>query len=106
VQALRGAIPPLGKGQTRGPVMPRGSGGFNLDGGAHSDPSKARRLARANTEQGLSTETAAATSLWRAQAEGLPAAEASDVVQLDTLDVRPLLGVVFKQFTARDRESR
>ena len=29
-----------------------------------------------------------------------------DVVQLDTLDVRPLPGVVFKQFTARDMVSR
>jgi len=30
----------------------------------------------------------------------------SDVVQVDTLDVRPLPGVAFKQFTARDTVSR
>jgi transposase InsO family protein len=29
-----------------------------------------------------------------------------DLVQVDTLDVRPLPGVVFKQFTARDMDSR
>ncbi len=29
-----------------------------------------------------------------------------DIVQVDTLDVRPLHGVVFKQFTARDMDSR
>jgi hypothetical protein len=29
-----------------------------------------------------------------------------DLVQVDTLDVRPLPGVVFKQFTARDVVSR
>ena len=29
-----------------------------------------------------------------------------DLVQVDTLDVRPLPGVVFKQFTARDVLSR
>ena len=34
------------------------------------------------------------------------AKEPGDIVQLDTLDVRPLPGVVFKQFTARDIVSR
>jgi transposase len=29
-----------------------------------------------------------------------------DLVQVDTLDVRPLHGVIFKQFTARDMDSR
>ena len=29
-----------------------------------------------------------------------------DLVQLDTLDIRPLLGAVFKHFTARDTISR
>jgi len=29
-----------------------------------------------------------------------------DIVQVDTLDVRPLHGVIFKQFTARDMDSR
>ena len=29
-----------------------------------------------------------------------------DLVQVDTLDVRPLPGVIFKQFTARDMDSR
>ena len=29
-----------------------------------------------------------------------------DIVQADTLDVRPLLGVIFKQFQARDMDSR
>lgn len=29
-----------------------------------------------------------------------------NIVQVDTLDVRPLPGVVFKQFTARDMDSR
>ncbi len=29
-----------------------------------------------------------------------------DIVQVDTLDVRPLPGVIFKQFTARDMDSR
>ena len=34
------------------------------------------------------------------------AKEPGDTVQLDTLDVRPLLGVVLKHFTARDMVSR
>jgi hypothetical protein len=34
------------------------------------------------------------------------AARPGDLVQVDTLDVRPLPGLVFKQFTARDVESR
>lgn len=34
------------------------------------------------------------------------AKEPGDIVQLDTLDVRPLPGVIFKQFTARDIVSR
>ena len=32
--------------------------------------------------------------------------EPGDLVQLDTLDVRPLPGVILKQFTARDVVSR
>ena len=35
-----------------------------------------------------------------------PVAQAGDLVQVDTLDVRPLPGVVFKHFTARDVISR
>jgi len=35
-----------------------------------------------------------------------PVAQAGDLVQVDTLDVRPLPGVVFKHFTARDIISR
>ncbi|MGO9205159.1 MAG: hypothetical protein ACLQBX_03040, partial [Candidatus Limnocylindrales bacterium] len=37
---------------------------------------------------------------------GFVVARPCDLVQLDTLDVRPLPGVVFKQFTARDAISR
>jgi transposase InsO family protein len=36
----------------------------------------------------------------------LRAIEPGDIVQVDTLDVRPLPGVIRKQFTARDRVSR
>jgi hypothetical protein len=32
--------------------------------------------------------------------------EPGDLVEVDTLDVRPIPGVVFKQFTARDVVSR
>jgi hypothetical protein len=34
------------------------------------------------------------------------ASRPGDLVQLDTLDLRPLAGAVFKQFTARDVVSR
>ena len=38
--------------------------------------------------------------------KGYPVAHPGDLVQVDTLDVRPLPGVVFKHFTARDMISR
>ena len=38
--------------------------------------------------------------------KGYPIKEPGDLVQLDTLDVRPLPGVVLKHFTARDMASR
>jgi len=37
---------------------------------------------------------------------GYPVSRPGDLVQLDTLDVRPVPGLVFKQFTARDVVSR
>jgi len=37
---------------------------------------------------------------------GYVAAEPGDIVQVDTLDVRPLPGIVIKHFTARDQVSR
>ena len=37
---------------------------------------------------------------------GWPIRRPGDLVELDTLDVRPLPGTVWKQFTARDRLSR
>ncbi|HEU65720.1 MAG TPA: hypothetical protein ENN57_03525 [Chloroflexi bacterium] len=36
------------------------------------------------------------------KAKGLPRCNRGDLVQLDTLDIRPLPGEVLKQFTARD----
>jgi len=41
-------------------------------------------------------------SLCRAQAQRIPGKEPGDLVEVDTLDVRPTPGVILKHFTARD----
>lgn len=38
--------------------------------------------------------------------KGLPVRRPGDLVEIDTLDVRPMPGTIWKQFTARDRISR
>ena len=49
---------------------------------------------------------AAAPSLRGAQTKQHAVSQPGDLVEVDTLDVRPVPGVVFKQFTARDVVSR
>jgi len=68
---------------------------------------KARRVLREPPRSGVSTRK----RLWRRpyavrKPKGYQVQAPGDLVQVDTLDVRPLPGVVFKHFTARDMVSR
>ena len=68
---------------------------------------KARGVLKEAPRNGISTRK----RLWRRpyairKPRGYPVMEPGDLVQLDTLDVRPLPGVILKHFTARDVVSR
>jgi len=68
---------------------------------------KARGVLREPLRPGVSTRK----RLWRRpyavrKPKGYAVREPGDLVQVDTLDVRPLPGVVLKHFTARDMDSR
>ena len=68
---------------------------------------KARGVLKEAPRNGISTRK----RLWRRpyairKPRGYPVMEPGDLVQVDTLDVRPLPGVILKQFTARDVVSR
>ena len=65
---------------------------------------KARGVLREAPRNGISTRK----RLWRRpyairKPRGYPVMEPGDLVQVDTLDVRPLPGVILKHFTARER---
>ena len=68
---------------------------------------KARGALKEPPRNGVSTRK----RLWRRpyavrKPKGYPVVEPGDLVQVDTLDVRPLPGVILKHFTARDVVSR
>ena len=68
---------------------------------------KARGVLKEAPRNGISTRK----RLWRRpyairKPRGYPVMEPGDLVQVDTLDVRPLPGVILKHFTARDVVSR
>ena len=68
---------------------------------------KARGALKEPPRNGVSTHK----RLWRRpyavrKPKGYPVVEPGDLVQVDTLDVRPLPGVILKHFTARDVVSR
>ena len=68
---------------------------------------KARGVLKEPPRNGVSTRK----RLWRRpyavrKPKGYPVVEPGDLVQVDTLDVRPLPGVILKHFTARDVVSR
>ena len=68
---------------------------------------KARGVLREPPRNGISTRK----RLWRRpyavrKPKGYPVVDPGDLVQVDTLDVRPLPGMVLKHFTARDMVSR
>ena len=68
---------------------------------------KARGVLKEAPRNGISTRK----RLWRRpyairKPRGYPVMEPGDLVQVDTLDVRPLPGVMLKHFTARDVVSR
>ena len=68
---------------------------------------KARGVLKEAPRNGISTRK----RLWRRpyairKPKGYPVQQPGDLVQLDTLDVRPVPGIVLKHFTARDVVSR
>jgi putative transposase len=68
---------------------------------------KKRRLLREPPRNSLSTKKRRYPRLYAMRKpKDYPITQAGDLVQVDTLDVRPLPGVVFKNFTARDVISR
>lgn len=78
-----------------------------LHGGAYSESSEARGALREPLRSGISVRK----RLWRRpyavrKPKGYEVKGPGDLVQVDTLDVRPLPGVVLKHFTARDVVSR
>src|SRR5713226_4851898 len=102
------ALSPLGQGQARGSATPAAPLGFHFHGGPHPDSDEApRRLVEpprsgvAGSRRPLHPRPYAIR-----KPKQYAVSRPGDLVQVDTLDVRPLPGVVFKQFTARDVLSR
>jgi len=102
------AVSALGQGQTGGSSASSANAGFNFNGGPHSGSTQAAGPARgsaAHRRSGI-----APCSPPRPYAVRKPKQDAvlepGDLVEVDTVDVRPVPGVVFKQFTARDVVSR
>ena len=81
--------------------------GLHLYGGANPELLKARGVLKEAPRNGISTRK----RLWRRpyairKPRGYPVMEPGDLVQVDTLDVRPLPGVILKHFTAMEVVSR
>ena len=81
--------------------------GIDFHGGANTElaqgPGDAERASRPRRGDATAPRE---TSLRRTQAREYQAKVPGDIVQVDTLDVRPIPGVILKGFTARDVVSR
>jgi len=98
----------LGQAQAGGAAPPSAGAGFDFHRGPHSHPAQSARPTRGNASRwrhGIAAG-AAASSLRRAQTQAVHRICPGDLVEVDTLDVRAVPGVGFKQFTARDVVSR
>jgi len=106
--ALAVAVSALGQGQTGGSSAPPEVAGFDFHGGAHSHSTQTARPPGGPPRTGVPGSRRALRPRPYAVRNPKQYAvfEPGDLVEVDTLDVRPVPGVVFKQFTARDVISR
>ncbi len=105
--APKGAVSQVGKRQAGGATEAEGVAGIHLHGGTDLAQLKLRGVLKELPRTGISTRK----RRWQRpyavrKPKGYEIKRPGDVVQVDTLDVRPLPGVVLKHFTARDMVSR
>ncbi len=108
VLTLRLQFPRWGKDKLAVLLRRQKPGGFYFHGGSHSHPTETQGRLVEPPRSGVPGSRRALRP--RPYAVRKPkqyaASQPGDLVEVDTLDVRPVPGVVFKQFTARDVVSR